>query len=116
MRSASTMWIYTAAGAKRVAALEPLPNQRATAFLNEVKAAKQLQTLQLWVASPDTVFGAADKEAASLRVEMVPVTASSGEEAAPAELPPSVRCETDSTRNFRSCCPGFSQRRRFVIF
>lgn len=74
LRSAAVMWTDTTLGARRVAAFLPLLDQRATSLLNEMKAAYQLQAQQRGVAAGEPVLSAAEKEAALLRVEAVPVT------------------------------------------
>lgn len=71
VRSARVLWTDTALGARRTAAFEPLLDQRATALLNEVKAAYQLQGMQRGVATPEPVLTAEEREAATLRVELV---------------------------------------------
>src|SRR5205085_12231612 len=46
VRSASVLWTNVDAGKKKVAAFEPLIDQRASSLLNEVKAAYSLQAMQ----------------------------------------------------------------------
>jgi hypothetical protein len=71
VRSASVLWTNVEDGRKKVAAFEPLIDQRAVALLNEVKAAYQLQALQRSVPATEPVVTAEEKEAANLLVESV---------------------------------------------
>jgi hypothetical protein len=74
IRSASVMWTNVEDGKKKTAAFLPLVDQRATALLNEVKAAYQLAAMQRGVTAAEPVPTAEEKEAAALRVELVPRT------------------------------------------
>ena len=73
--SASILWTNTDAGKQRTAAFSPLIDQRATALLNEVTAAYQLQAQQRGGTAPKpadlSVMTAEEKAAANLVVESV---------------------------------------------
>ena len=71
VRSASVLWTNTADGQKKTAVFEPLIDQRATALLNEVRAAYQLGASQRSVASAEPTMTAEEKEAANLSVQSV---------------------------------------------
>ncbi|MEO7457310.1 MAG: M28 family peptidase [Gemmatimonadaceae bacterium] len=72
VRTASVLWTNVDAGKKRTAAFEPLIDQRASALMNEVKAAYQLQALQRGVSASEPAMTAEEKEAANTMVEVVP--------------------------------------------
>jgi Zn-dependent M28 family amino/carboxypeptidase len=72
VRSASVLWTDETEGRKRTAAFEPLIDQRASALLNEVKAAYQLQAAQRSVRTVEPTMTAAEREAANLVVDVVP--------------------------------------------
>jgi len=69
VKSASVLWTDTTAGAKKVAAFVPLIDKRATALLDEVKAAYQLQAAQRGVQATEPTMTAEEREAAALVVE-----------------------------------------------
>lgn len=71
LQSASVMWTDTSRGARQAAAFLPLIDQRANALLNEVKASYQLQAGQRGVPVAEPTPTAAEREAASLKVETV---------------------------------------------
>lgn len=71
VNSASVLWTNANAGQQRTAAFAPLIDQRASALLNEVKAAYQLQAAQRGVPAPEPVMTAEEREAANLIVESV---------------------------------------------
>jgi hypothetical protein len=72
VKTAAVLWTNVADGQRKVAAFEPLINQRGAALLNEVKAAYQLQALQRGVPAAEPVVTAEEREAANLMVEQVP--------------------------------------------
>jgi len=78
VRSASVLWTNVDLGKKRVAAFEPLIDQRAGSLLNEVKAAYQLEALQHGVQAVEPVISAEEREAANLTVQQVPQVAQAG--------------------------------------
>ena len=78
VRSASVLWTNVDLGKKRVAAFEPLIDQRANSLLNEVKAAYQLEALQHGVQAAEPVTSAEEREAANLVVQQVPQVAQAG--------------------------------------
>jgi hypothetical protein len=71
VRSASILWTNVAEGQKKVAPFGPLIDRRATALLDEVKAAYQLQAVQRGVAGTEPVRTAEEKEAAATVVDVV---------------------------------------------
>ena len=71
VKSASVLWTNTAEGQKRTAAFEPLIDQRASALLNEVRAAYQLQAMQRGTQTAEPTMTAEEKEAANLIVQSV---------------------------------------------
>ncbi len=71
VNSASILWTNPDNGKQKTAAFVPLIDQRASALLNEVKAAYQLQSMQRGVQAPDPVMTAQEHEAANLVVESV---------------------------------------------
>lgn len=72
VRTASVLWTNVDEGRKRTASFEPLIDQRASALLNEVKAAYRLQAMQRSVAAVEPTVSEAEKEAANLVVTAVP--------------------------------------------
>jgi peptidase M28-like protein len=78
VRSASILWTNVDDGKKKVAAFEPLIDKRATALLDEVKAAYQLQSAQRGVTVTEPVQTPEDREAANLIVERVAPPAGRG--------------------------------------
>ncbi len=78
VRSAGVLWTDTAVGHRRTTAFEPLIDSRASALMNEVRAAYQLQAMQRNVAAPEPVVTAEEKEAATLVVEQVGATTPAG--------------------------------------
>jgi hypothetical protein len=83
MRSARVLFDNTADGEKEVQAFEPLIDQRATAMINEVKAAYALQAAQRKVPANEPPMTAEAKDAASLVIECVNGSSFSGCSAAP---------------------------------
>ena len=71
VNSASILWTNANNGKQKTAAFAPLIDQRASALLNEVKAAYQLQAMQRGVPAPEPVMTAEEREAANLVVESV---------------------------------------------
>src|SRR5208282_458932 len=71
VNSASILWTNVDNGKKNTAAFAPLIDQRASALLNEVKAAYQLQAMQRGVPAPEPVITEAEREAANLIVESI---------------------------------------------
>lgn len=71
VRSASVLWTDVDLGRKRTSAFAPLIDQRASALLNEVKAAYQLQALQRNVAAAEPVATPEERAAARLVVTAV---------------------------------------------
>jgi len=71
VKSAGVLWTNTAEGQKRTAAFEPLIDQRASALLNEVRAAYQLQAMQRGTQAAEPAMTAEEKEAANLIVQSV---------------------------------------------
>src|SRR5579872_737251 len=71
VNSAGVLWTNADSGKQRTAAFTPLIDQRASALLNEVKAAYQLQAAQRGVKAPEPVLTAEEREAANLVVESV---------------------------------------------
>jgi aminopeptidase YwaD len=69
--SASILWTNVDNGKKNTAAFVPLIDQRASALLNEVKAAYQLQAMQHGEPAPEPGMTADEREAAILVVESV---------------------------------------------
>ena len=76
--SASVLWTDTTEGRRRTLAFAPLIDQRATALLNEVRAAYQLQAAQRGVPAAEPVQTAAEREAANLFVAVAPRPAGGG--------------------------------------
>ena len=74
VRSAGVLWTDEGRGRERTSAFEPLIDQRASALLNEVKAAYQLQASQRGVKAAEPTPTAAEREAANLVVTTVPPT------------------------------------------
>ena len=72
VNSANILWTNVNNGKQETAAFAPLIDQRASAVLNEVKAAYQLQAMQRGVPAPEPVMTAEEREAANLIVESVP--------------------------------------------
>lgn len=72
VRSASVLWTSVEEGRKKTASFEPLIDQRASALLNEVKAAYQLQAAQRSVSAVEPAQSAEEREASLLLVEPVP--------------------------------------------
>jgi hypothetical protein len=70
--SAAILWTNADNGKKKTDTFTPLIDQRATALLNEVKAAYQLQAMQRGVTAAEPVMTAEEKAASSLLVETVP--------------------------------------------
>jgi len=71
VNSASILWTNADNGKQKTAAFAPLIDQRASALLNEVKAAYQLQAMQRGEQAPEPVMTAQEREAANLVVESV---------------------------------------------
>ena len=71
VNSASILWTNVDNGKQKTAAFAPLIDQRASALLNEVKAAYQLQAMQRGVPASEPVMTAEEREAANLVVESV---------------------------------------------
>jgi aminopeptidase YwaD len=71
VNSASVLWTNVDNGKQKTAAFAPLIEQRASALLNEVKAAYQLQAAQRGVPPAEPVMTAEEREAANLVVESV---------------------------------------------
>jgi hypothetical protein len=71
IESASILWTNVGAGKQKTSAFVPLIDQRATALVNEVKAAYQLQAAQRGTPATIPALTAEEKEAASLVVEVV---------------------------------------------
>jgi aminopeptidase YwaD len=71
VNSASTLWTNVNNGKQKTAAFAPLIDQRASALLNEVKAAYQLQAMQRGVQAPEPILTAQEREASNLVVESV---------------------------------------------
>jgi len=71
VNSASILWTNVDNGKQKTAAFAPLIDQRASALLNEVKAAYQLQSTQRSVPASEPVMTAQEREAANLIVESV---------------------------------------------
>jgi hypothetical protein len=71
VNSASILWTNGDNGKQRTAAFAPLVDQRASALLNEVKAAYQLQAAQRGVPAAEPVMTAEERAAANLVVESV---------------------------------------------
>jgi hypothetical protein len=69
MRSARVLWTNVAEGEKKVAVFMPLIDKRATALLDEVKAAYQLQASQRGAIATEPAMTPEEREAASLVVE-----------------------------------------------
>jgi hypothetical protein len=69
--SASVLWTDVEAGKKKTARFLPLIDQRATALLNEVKAAYQLQGMQRGLPITEPATTDLEKEAVNLIVERV---------------------------------------------
>ncbi|MDB4905998.1 MAG: hypothetical protein JWO05_782 [Gemmatimonadetes bacterium] len=88
VRTASVLWTDTTAGRKRTSAFQPLIDQRAASLLNEVKAAYQLQAMQRGAPAVEPTVSAAEKEAASLVVEVVPRVAGAPAAPRPASTTP----------------------------
>jgi hypothetical protein len=78
VRSASVLWTDVAAGQKKTAALEPLIDQRATALLNEVRAAYQLAAAQRGVTAAEPAMTPDERDAANLVVQPVAAAARAG--------------------------------------
>ncbi len=75
VRSASVLWTDVAAGRRNTAKFEPLIDARANSLLNEVRAAYELQAMQLGVAAMEPAMTEAEQVAANLVVEQVPPAA-----------------------------------------
>lgn len=71
VNSAAILWTDAENGKQKTAAFAPLIDQRASALLNEVKAAYQLQAAQRGVPAAEPVLTAEEREAANLVVETV---------------------------------------------
>jgi len=71
VNSASILWTNVNNGKQKTAAFAPLIDQRASALLNEVKAAYQLQAMQRGVPAQEPVMTAQEREAGNLVVESV---------------------------------------------
>jgi hypothetical protein len=71
VNSASILWTNVDNGKQKTAAFAPLIDQRASALLNEVKAAYQLQAMQRGVPAAEPVMTAEEREAGNLVVESV---------------------------------------------
>src|SRR5579862_8867426 len=71
VKSASVLWTDGKSGQEKAAAFAPLIDQRASALLNEVKAAYQLQAAQRGVPAPEPIMTTEEREAANLVVESV---------------------------------------------
>ena len=71
VNSASILWTDVNSGKQKTAAFAPLIDQRASALLNEAKAAYRLQAMQRGVPAPEPVMTAQEREAANLVVESV---------------------------------------------
>ena len=71
VRSASVLWTNTSEGQQRTAAFEPLIDQRASALVNEVRAAYQLQAIQKRTQAAEPTMTAEEKEAANLIAQSV---------------------------------------------
>lgn len=71
VNSASVLWTNVNSGKQKTAAFAPLIDQRASALLNEVKAAYQLQAAQRGVPAAEPAMTAEEREAANLVVESV---------------------------------------------
>src|SRR5580692_660811 len=71
VNSASILWTNGDNGKQKTAAFAPLIDQRASALLNELKAAYQLQAMQRGVPAQEPVMTAQEREAANLVVESV---------------------------------------------
>src|SRR5277367_2147485 len=69
VNSASILWTNVGTGKQKTAAFAPLIDQRASALLNEVKAAYQLQAMQRGAAASEPAMTSQEREAASLVVE-----------------------------------------------
>jgi hypothetical protein len=69
--SASILWTNVDKGKEKTATFEPMIDQRASALLNEVKAAYQLQAAQRGTQASEPVMTAEEREAANLVVESV---------------------------------------------
>ena len=72
VKSASVMWTDITAGARKTSAFAPLIDQRASALLNEAKAAYQLTAMQRGASAAEPVMTAEEREAANLLVEVIP--------------------------------------------
>ena len=70
--SAGILWTNVDNGKQKTAAFAPLIDQRASALLNEVKAAYHLQAAQRGLPAPEPAMTAEEREAANLVVESVP--------------------------------------------
>ena len=84
VRSASVLWTNTADGQKKTAAFEPLIDQRASALVNEVRAAFQLAAAQRGVAATEPAMTAEEREASNLLVQSVAGAGGRGRGAGPA--------------------------------
>ena len=71
VNSASILWTNAGNGKQKTAAFAPLIDQRASALLNEVKAAYQLQATQRGAPASEVVMTAQEREASNLVVESV---------------------------------------------
>jgi len=76
--TASVLWTNVEEGKKRVAAFAPLIDARASALLNEVKAAYQMQAAQRGIPATEALSSAEEKAAASTTVEAVPTAPGAG--------------------------------------
>ena len=76
VRTSAVLYSDPKAGEKKVAAFEPLIEQRAAALLNEAQAYFKLQAEQRGVPSAEPAQTALEKEASQLVVERVPSTGS----------------------------------------
>jgi len=90
VRSARMLFDSPADGEKKVQVFEPLIDKRATALLDEVKAAFTLQATQRRVAASEPQMTAEERDASSLLVECVHGSTFSGCAAAPATGGPST--------------------------
>ncbi len=71
VNSANVLWTNADNGKQKTAAFAPMIDQRASALLNEVKAAYQLQAMQRGVPPSEPVMTAEEREASNLVVESV---------------------------------------------
>ena len=78
VKSAGVLWTNSAEGQKKTTVFEPLIDQRASALLNEVRAAYQLAATQRSVTASEPTLTAEEREAASLVVQAVPAAGGGG--------------------------------------